>query len=77
MISQETKERLRVEQVTTFGTFKDQHQRKLEDVLGDLDQAARVGMLMAEVMMRHHQLLLMEEHQISKIDISQLFLIFR
>lgn len=63
--------------------FKDQHQRKLRAVLWYLDQAARVCMkyysifmLMAKVMMHHHQQLPEDKHQVPRKDIRQLLLLY-
>ena len=83
MIPQEARERLRVEQGTTSGTFKDANQRRREDVLWDMDLAARSGMkyasifmLMAELLMRAHQQVPDDDDQISRKEIGQLLLLF-
>ena len=83
LIPQEARERLRVEQGTTSGTFKDPSQRKMDDVLTELDTAARVGMkygsifmLLGELLMRAHQQLPGDERQISRKEIGQLLLLF-
>lgn len=65
----------------TSGMFTGAIQRELEEVLWDLNQAARVGMnyasifmLMAELLMCHHQQLPEEEHQASRKVVSQFLL---
>lgn len=48
-IPQEAREWLRVEQGITSRTFKNPNQKKIEDILWDLDQVAHVGIKYASI----------------------------
>ncbi|PIK34648.1 hypothetical protein BSL78_28537 [Apostichopus japonicus] len=80
---QEAKERLKAEQgASSTHVFKTPDQRKLEELLVEVDMAARSGMkfasvlmLSAEVLMRHHQQLPEDSSQVSRDEAGQLLLL--
>ncbi|XP_071842958.1 uncharacterized protein [Apostichopus japonicus] len=82
-IPQEAKERLKAEQgASSTHVFKTPDQRKLEELLVEVDMAARSGMkfasvlmLSAEVLMRHHQQLPEDSSQVSRDEAGQLLLL--
>ncbi|PIK33853.1 hypothetical protein BSL78_29324 [Apostichopus japonicus] len=82
-IPQEAKERLKAEHgASSSQTFKTPDQRKLEELLVEVDTAARSGMkfasvlmLSAEVLMRHHQQLPEDDSQVSRDEAGQLLLL--
>ncbi|XP_071852375.1 uncharacterized protein [Apostichopus japonicus] len=82
-IPQEAKERLKAEQgASSTHVFKTPAQRKLEELLVEVDMAARSGMkfasvlmLSAEVLMRHHQQLPEDSSQVSRDEAGQLLLL--
>ncbi|PIK51772.1 hypothetical protein BSL78_11362 [Apostichopus japonicus] len=82
-IPQEAKERLKAEQgASSSNVFRTPAQRKLEELLVEVDTAARSGMkfasvlmLSAEVLMRHHQQLPEDDSQVFRDEAGHLLLL--
>ncbi|PIK41929.1 putative tyrosine-protein kinase [Apostichopus japonicus] len=82
-IPQEAREKLRSEQGSSSShIFKNPSQKKLEELLVDVDLAARSGMkftsvlmLTAEVLMRYHQQLPQDDTYVSRNEAGQLLLL--